>query len=387
MQKPPHALDLREIRTAKTGHELDAVVARLIEKNSLSGLAVSEIAKRIDDGYKPPNYISTYLISHRLIPYLYDSIKPSIRFFGTDNIIELYCSQFPDRAIEELLLSILYEVSQRADRPERRSIVEAITIFGSTETITTLKNIEEELRDTAAAAKLFGDSLLFPDDVVATAQLSFYELVRKAIDVVTARGSAPAPLYSTPAPLADDPVETPTDLQNLEREPQKVPIELLLKEGEGEQIEFKQTLRWDVQQDALHKPLEDQCLKAIAAFANSKGGTLLIGVCDDGRVPGLDSDLATVAGSRDKFDLHLTNLIKSRFSASFRAGCVSVSYPTVHEKLVCRVDVKPSRTPVYLAIKDVQGQASDRLIVRLGASSQEIPLSQVVAYVREHFDS
>lgn len=172
----------------------------------------------------------------------------------------------------------------------------------------------------------------------------------------------------------------------LEREPQKLPIELLVANGEGEQLEFKQTLRWDVRQGAVHKRLEDQCLKAIAAFTNYKGGTLLIGVCDDGTVPGLDVDLATFGGSRDKFDLHLTNLIKDRFSESFRAGCVSVSYPTVREKLVCRVDVKRSRKPVYLGISDGAGAATERLIVRAGASSPEIPLSQVAAYVREHFD-
>lgn len=173
----------------------------------------------------------------------------------------------------------------------------------------------------------------------------------------------------------------------LELEPQKLPIELLVAQGEGEQLEFKETLRWDVRQGALHKRIEDQCLKAIAAFTNYKGGTLLIGVRDDGSVPGLEPDLSTLGGSRDKFDLHLTNLIKDRFSESFRAGCVSVSYPVIQDKVICRVDVKRSRKPVYLAIADGVGAATDRLIVRAGASSPEIPLSQIAAYVREHFET
>lgn len=172
----------------------------------------------------------------------------------------------------------------------------------------------------------------------------------------------------------------------LEREPQKIQIELLVGQGEGEQLEFKETLRWDVRLGAVHKRLEDQCLKTIAAFANYKGGALLIGVRDDGTVPGMEPDLGTFGGSRDKFDLHLTNLIKDRFSESFRAGCVSVSYPRLQEKLICRVDVKRSRKPVYLAISDGSGAATDRMIVRAGASSPEIPLSQLAAYVREHFD-
>ena len=173
----------------------------------------------------------------------------------------------------------------------------------------------------------------------------------------------------------------------LEREPQKLPVELLVAQGEGELLEFKETLRWDVRQGVLNKKIEDQSLKAIAAFTNYKGGTLLIGVRDDGTVPGLEPDLNTVGGSRDKFDLHLTNLIKDRFSESFRAGCVSVSYPVIDAKLICRVDVKRSRKPVYLKIADGAGTPTDRLIVRAGASSPEIPLSQIATYVREHFDA
>lgn len=182
-------------------------------------------------------------------------------------------------------------------------------------------------------------------------------------------------------------IEAGPNAPKLEREPPKLSIELLIAQGEGELLEFKETLRWDLRQGLVHKRIEDSALKAIAAFANYKGGTLLIGVRDDGGVTGLEPDLNTVSGSRDKFDLHLTNLIKERFSESFRAGCVSVSYPTTQDKLICRVDVKRSRTPVYLNIADAGGAPTPRLIVRAGASSPEIPLSQVAAYVREHFDT
>ncbi|HEX4097193.1 MAG TPA: hypothetical protein VHX64_10720 [Caulobacteraceae bacterium] len=112
---------------------------------------------------------------------------------------------------------------------------------------------------------------------------------------------------------------------------------------------------------------------------------LLIGVHDSGLIEGLDADLATFGGVRDKFEVHLTNVIKQRFSESFRAGCVSVSYPTEDGKTICRVDVQRSRSPVYLSLAYGGGPEAERLIVRAGASSQEIPLSQVADYVREHF--
>lgn len=184
----------------------------------------------------------------------------------------------------------------------------------------------------------------------------------------------------------DSLIDAGPNAPKVEKAPAQLPVELLIAQGEGEKLEFKETLRWDVRQAALHNRLADQSLKAIAAFTNYKGGTLLIGVKDNGEVPGLEPDLTTFSGSRDKFDLHLTNLIKERFSESFRAGCVSVSYPTIGDKLICRVDVKRSRKPVYLAVADSSGAATDRLIVRAGASSPEIPLSQVATYVSEHFD-
>ena len=66
----------------------------------------------------------------------------------------------------------------------------------------------------------------------------------------------------------------------------KTPVETLISEGEHEQLEFKQTLRWDVEQRQHNNVLEEVTVKSIASFANGKGGTLLIGVRDDGGIVG-----------------------------------------------------------------------------------------------------
>jgi len=172
------------------------------------------------------------------------------------------------------------------------------------------------------------------------------------------------------------------------RETSKPSLQTLIDDGEGERLEFKETLRWDIRQSIVSKRIEDSSMKAIAAFSNYRGGTLLIGVRDDGTVQGLDLDLSSFGGIRDRFEVHLTNLIKERFSESFRAGCVSVSYPVLNERTVCRVDVKRSRTPVYLSISDSNNSPStERLIVRAGASSSEIPYGQVATYIPDHFDA
>lgn len=166
-----------------------------------------------------------------------------------------------------------------------------------------------------------------------------------------------------------------------------LPIERLLAEGEHEKLEFKQTLRWDTRQQAINRNLEEVAIKTLAAFANHSGGTLLIGVADDGAVTGLDSDFACLGGNKDKMELHLTNLLNSHFTQVFRASKVKVSFPLLKDRLICRVDVEKSRTPVFVNIGDRNGNIAERLFVRLGNSSHEIPASQIAAFVNERFDS
>ncbi|HEX8572871.1 MAG TPA: DUF3320 domain-containing protein [Allosphingosinicella sp.] len=167
--------------------------------------------------------------------------------------------------------------------------------------------------------------------------------------------------------------------------PEPSPVETLIARGEDECIEFKQSLRWDVRQGALNTKLEDICVKTLAAFANRQGGTLLIGVADDGSIPGIAPDLATFGGSADKFELHLTNLLANQFGQAFKAAKISVSFPSVGEMTICRVDIQRSRTPVWVKLADRSGYVMERLFVRSGNSSQELSPSQAAAYEREHF--
>lgn len=96
---------------------------------------------------------------------------------------------------------------------------------------------------------------------------------------------------------------------------------------ESAEVEFKSSLLIDRKRllhDPGHSPQEYKSeevlrssLKTIASFANSGGGTLYIGVEDDGTLCGLEEDFAaanTKKADYDGWDLHLRNLIASRFS-------------------------------------------------------------------------
>jgi len=167
-----------------------------------------------------------------------------------------------------------------------------------------------------------------------------------------------------------------------------VSLDEMIAEGESDELEFKSTLRWDINEGSVNRKLEEVILKTVAAFANSQAGTLLIGVDDNGVVLGLEHDYLSLGeADKDKFELHLRNVLNQQFGAGFVAASVHIIFHEVEEKDVCQVDVSPAKEPIVLKLKDKNGQQIEKFYVRNGNSSQEIPLSEMNAYIKERFHS
>lgn len=163
--------------------------------------------------------------------------------------------------------------------------------------------------------------------------------------------------------------------------PNAVTVEELIDAGESGELEFKQTLRWDIDLGQVNKKMEEAIAKAIAAFANSEGGTLLIGVHDSQGAVGLESDYAVTGGDRDGFELVLTNMLQNQFGAAFKASKVKVSFPSAGGIEICKVDVARSSDLVSIEMSDKNGQKLKRIYVRSGNSSQELPAHEVQKYI------
>lgn len=85
--------------------------------------------------------------------------------------------------------------------------------------------------------------------------------------------------------------------------------EELIKAGESKTLEFKSTLRWSLKEDRQDdKGVTHAVLKTIAAFLNTEGGDLLIGVADDGSIVGIERDRLE---SDDKFMRHLAQVVRN----------------------------------------------------------------------------
>lgn len=167
-----------------------------------------------------------------------------------------------------------------------------------------------------------------------------------------------------------------------------VSLEDMIAEGESDELEFKSTLRWDLKDSVLNTKLEDVIIKTVAAFANSQGGSILIGVDDDGEVIGLDYDYATLkGGDRDKFELHLRALLNQQFGVSFVTNNVKTKFHPINDQEVCEIEILKAKEPMVVKLKDKNNQPVDKIYIRNGNSSYELPLSEIDAYYKERFHS
>lgn len=153
----------------------------------------------------------------------------------------------------------------------------------------------------------------------------------------------------------------------------------LVASGESAVLEFKSTLRWDLRQNKKSDEVTHAALKTIAAFANSEGGTLLLGVADDGTAVGVEADNFQ---NEDKYLLHLMTVITTSMGTNV-AALVQAEFDVFQGKRVCVVRCRKSVEPVYLRAKG----GNEAFFIRTGPSSAQLSPSELVSYMRDHFHS
>jgi len=158
------------------------------------------------------------------------------------------------------------------------------------------------------------------------------------------------------------------------------PVPELIAAGEGELVEFKSSILWDYDQNKLNKSLSEPIIKSVAAFMNSAGGTLLIGVNDDGNILGLESDFAAMKKPNpDGFELIFNNAFTRMIGVEFRKF-VHLSFPEIEGKIICIVAITPSTRPVYFQHRD-----REEFYIRAGNANQPLPVSKATDYIRDRF--
>ena len=152
------------------------------------------------------------------------------------------------------------------------------------------------------------------------------------------------------------------------------PVDELIKELESDTLEFKSTLEWSVKGNCKDEKLRLAVLKTIVAFLNSQGGTLLIGVKDDGNIFGLEQDLSLLKNKKniDDFQLKLVRLIIENIGSYFINKYIKIRFKELEGKEICIVDVKMSLKKAFL--KTDKGL---EFYIRVGNASQKLTIPAI----------
>ena len=160
----------------------------------------------------------------------------------------------------------------------------------------------------------------------------------------------------------------------------------IIMQGESNTLEFKSSLRYCLCQKSSQKYIEHAAMKTIAAYLNSEGGTLLIGVDDNGTILGLDNDFSTFSKKKtdkvDEFLKHFDNLIANNFGDTIH-HYLDIEFPNVEGKLICAITVKEKASDaVWLRNK---GEKTEQFYIRRTASTVELSPSEAMKYARAHW--
>lgn len=154
----------------------------------------------------------------------------------------------------------------------------------------------------------------------------------------------------------------------------------LIAGGESATVEFKQSLEYvdpkseklksvpaDKVNEVISKTQKDvvySALKTICALINANGGTLLIGMHDNGSIVGIEPDYTLIGKRPDKdgFENKLWDMLKTRIHP-IPSDEAHITFEVIDGKAICRVDVSKSLSPHYL---------DKELFVRLGNSTEKL---------------
>ena len=150
--------------------------------------------------------------------------------------------------------------------------------------------------------------------------------------------------------------------------------------GESKTVEFKSTLRVNLHTGKSDKDIEHEALKNVAAFLNTDGGALIIGVDDDGNPLGLDNDGFLDDDKmldEDKMGLHLRNIVNGQIGANIW-GSVHPEFTSYRHARVLVIRCDKSRFPVYV------GKA-DEFYIRTGPGATPLRPREITPYINSHF--
>ena len=161
-------------------------------------------------------------------------------------------------------------------------------------------------------------------------------------------------------------------------------IEQLLASDESARLEFKASLREPVDRNPgdkrpvgeLRRAIEREVIETLAAFLNTDGGTLIIGVKDDRTITGVEVDYPWVKPrSRDGWCLTFDHLVTHQLGAEVM-NCIDLQLEPWHDHTLAVIRCEPRQEPTWVA---------DELYARCTASTEKLSTRHAIAWCRQRW--
>jgi len=154
-------------------------------------------------------------------------------------------------------------------------------------------------------------------------------------------------------------------------------IESLIRNGENGEVEFKELL------DLRVKHSKSEFLRDVAAFLNSNGGCLLIGIDKRQEVVGVGKSFeAANVKNNDPYERHLFNIMLSNYGGDC-SKLISIDFPSCKGIEICRINILPSKIPIFVC--EGEKVVEDNLYIRTGNAKRKLTTKEALKYYSEHF--
>jgi len=150
----------------------------------------------------------------------------------------------------------------------------------------------------------------------------------------------------------------------------------LIQQGESETVEFKVTLNQNI----------GKVVETIIAFMNLNGGTIFIGVEDNGNVKGLDfsEDERLLNQQRDSFTRRICSSAERKIGKDF-LDSIKIDWESIDGMVVMRIDCLSADSPIFYTERE-GNEEKEVYIVRTMTGNQRLTrTSEIVSHITKKF--
>ncbi len=166
------------------------------------------------------------------------------------------------------------------------------------------------------------------------------------------------------------PIRDKNELDRIIQSPKEEKLLNTINNGETEQIEFKATYKWDIKENRVNKVLPHEISREICGFQNSRGGTLFIGVMDNGDIYGLKRDIK-ILKDLDKLQQDISATVRRDLGG--RGMDFEMSIESIKGKKICIIEIERSEYPVFFQNRD--------FFIRKGTSCHGLNAKETYDYI------